>query len=72
MDTHSKSLQSPSGMEELKQKIFEVLKTIYDPEIPVNIYEIGLIYEVKVDVDATTGEIEEANIELYEIGMEKE
>ncbi|SFJ96296.1 PepSY domain-containing protein [Methylophaga sulfidovorans] len=29
-------------------------------------------YEVKVDVDATTGQIEEANIELYEIGMEKE
>ena len=29
-------------------------------------------YEVKVDVDATTGEIEEANIELYEIGSEKE
>ncbi len=29
-------------------------------------------YEVKVDVDATTGEIEESNIELYEIGMEKE
>lgn len=29
-------------------------------------------YEVKVDVDATTGEIEEANIELYEIGAEKE
>jgi uncharacterized membrane protein YkoI len=29
-------------------------------------------YEVKVDVDAATGEIEEANIELYEIGMEKE
>ncbi len=29
-------------------------------------------YEVKVDVDAATGDIEEANIELYEIGMEKE
>jgi len=29
-------------------------------------------YEVKVDVDASTGEIEEANIEIYEIGMEKE
>lgn len=29
-------------------------------------------YEVKVDVGAATGEIEEANIELYEIGMEKE
>ena len=34
---------------ELKDQIIEVLKGIYDPEIPVNIYEIGLIYEVKVD-----------------------
>ena len=51
MDTESKPLESPSGIEELKQKIVEVLKTIYDPEIPVNIYAVGLIYEVKVDVD---------------------
>ena len=29
-------------------------------------------YEIKVDIDAITGEIEEANFELYEIGMEKE
>ena len=29
-------------------------------------------YEVKVDINAATGEIEEANIELYEIGVEKE
>ena len=32
----------------LKQKIIECLQTIYDPEIPVNIYELGLIYEVDV------------------------
>ena len=32
----------------LKQKIIECLQTIYDPEIPVNIYELGLIYEVNV------------------------
>lgn len=51
MDTHSTSLDSPSGVEDLKDKIVEVLKTIFDPEIPVNIYEIGLIYEVKVDPD---------------------
>ena len=51
MDTHSTSLDSPSGVEDLKDKIVEVLKTIYDPEIPVNIYEIGLIYEVEVDPD---------------------
>jgi FeS assembly SUF system protein len=36
----------------LKDQIIEVLKGIYDPEIPVNIYEIGLIYEVTVDDDA--------------------
>lgn len=32
----------------LKQKIIDVLQTIYDPEIPVSIYELGLIYEVNV------------------------
>jgi len=32
----------------LKQKIIECLHTVYDPEIPVNIYELGLIYEVDV------------------------
>ena len=36
----------------LKEKVIEALKGIYDPEIPVNIYEIGLIYEVNVDDDA--------------------
>ena len=33
---------------QLKQKVTEVLQTIYDPEIPVNIYELGLIYEINV------------------------
>ena len=34
---------------ELKEKIIKEIKKIYDPEIPVNIYELGLIYDVKVD-----------------------
>jgi len=34
--------------EELKQKIVECLQNIFDPEIPVNIYELGLIYEIEV------------------------
>jgi FeS assembly SUF system protein len=34
--------------EELKGEIIECLKTIYDPEIPVNIYEMGLVYEVNI------------------------
>jgi FeS assembly SUF system protein len=33
----------------LENKIIEMLKTIYDPEIPVDIFELGLIYEVRID-----------------------
>lgn len=33
---------------DLKEKIIEVLKTIYDPEIPVDIWELGLIYDLKI------------------------
>ncbi len=34
---------------ELQNKIIEVLKTIYDPEIPVDIYELGLVYAIDID-----------------------
>ena len=34
---------------ELKEKIIKEIKKIYDPEIPVNIYELGLIYKIDVD-----------------------
>ena len=33
----------------LMDKIVEKLKTVYDPEIPVDIYELGLIYDVRID-----------------------
>ena len=36
-------------MSDIKNKIIEVVKKIYDPEIPVNIYELGLIYKIEVD-----------------------
>ena len=38
-------------MTDLKEKIIEEIRKIYDPEIPVNIYELGLIYDVKVEKD---------------------
>ena len=36
-------------MNDIKSKIIEAVKKIYDPEIPVNIYELGLIYKIDVD-----------------------
>lgn len=42
---------TPIDTEALGEKIVRVLKTIYDPEIPVDIYELGLIYDVFVNED---------------------
>ncbi|MBE6296675.1 MAG: DUF59 domain-containing protein [Bacteroidaceae bacterium] len=44
---------------ELEEKIVEMIKTVYDPEIPVNVYDLGLIYRIElkednsVDIDMT-------------------
>jgi len=38
--------------QELEEKIIQALKTCYDPEIPVDIFELGLIYEIRIDNDA--------------------
>ena len=46
-------------MTDLKEKVIKEIKKIYDPEIPVNIYELGLIYKIeiidkkKVNIDMT-------------------
>lgn len=37
---------------QLEQKVIDVLKSCYDPEIPVDIYELGLIYEIKISDNA--------------------
>lgn len=38
-------------LQQLGEKVVDVLRTIYDPEIPVDIYELGLIYDVQVSTD---------------------
>jgi FeS assembly SUF system protein len=45
----------PVGNEQIRERIIERLRTVYDPEIPVDIYELGLIYEVKVDEGGKVG-----------------
>ena len=37
-----------SGSMDLREKVLQALKTVYDPEIPVDIFELGLIYEINV------------------------
>ena len=39
-------------MSDLKEKIIKEIKKIYDPEIPVNIYELGLIYKIEINDDS--------------------
>jgi FeS assembly SUF system protein len=41
--------QNEKAKKNLEMKVIKSLKEIYDPEIPVNIYELGLIYEVKIE-----------------------
>ena len=38
-----------SGKEELRELVLKTIKTVYDPEIPVDIYELGLIYDVQIN-----------------------
>ena len=38
---------------QIEERIVDVLKTVYDPEIPVNIYDLGMIYKIDVQDDTT-------------------
>ena len=50
-NSEKKSSHTP---EEIKEEVVKVLKTCYDPEIPVDVFELGLIYDIKV---ATNGDV---------------
>lgn len=45
----SENTQPAKTFAEIRTNVIDVLKTCYDPEIPVDIYELGLVYEVNVD-----------------------
>src|SRR5688572_11493599 len=46
--SHTEESVSESSTGNLKEKVLAAIKTVYDPEIPVDIYELGLIYEISV------------------------
>ena len=48
VDSSAASL-NPVEVLDLESRVVEALRTIYDPEIPVDVYELGLVYDLKVD-----------------------
>lgn len=44
-------MSNPIEKSKLTEEIIKELKILYDPEIPINIYDLGLIYEIKIDDD---------------------
>ncbi len=46
-------MTTPQEIIRIEQDIVLTLKNIYDPEIPVNVYDLGLIYEIDVEPDGT-------------------
>ena len=47
----TKPVDEPDANEDVKNSVIDALKSIYDPEIPVDIYELGLIYDVDISED---------------------
>ncbi|AZQ64458.1 DUF59 domain-containing protein [Flammeovirga pectinis] len=48
MTEENKETSQPVSTEALKEKVVEAIKTVYDPEIPVDVFELGLIYDINI------------------------
>ena len=54
---------TPEEKLKIEEKIVDVLKTVYDPEIPVDVYNLGLIYRIELADDGTLERIKLAAVE---------
>jgi FeS assembly SUF system protein len=50
-EEQSKGIMTPEEKTMIEERIVDVLKTVYDPEIPVNIYDLGMIYKIDMQED---------------------
>jgi len=42
------TINQPEASSDLRKKVIQAIKSVYDPEIPVDVYELGLIYEINI------------------------
>jgi len=49
--TFAPVVADPEATQELKPKVVQVISSVFDPEIPVNIFELGLVYDIRVGAD---------------------
>ena len=54
--TEEQASESPAG--DIEQQIWDQLKTCYDPEIPINIVDLGLIYDLKIEESGTGNKVD--------------
>ena len=47
-NTHTEVTAAETNAPDLREKVIAAIKTVYDPEIPVDVFELGLIYEINV------------------------
>ncbi len=55
---------TPQEKLQLEEKVVAMLKTVFDPEIPVDIYSLGLVYGIDIDDDAKDMMSDEAKLDL--------